>query len=164
MALDLTDFAFSFSHAIVRVNDRQFTDIEGVSISQPLTEGAVYGTNVAPLKRSVGQLALGRGSLKFSDMGEAFDFFSALGAQPFMALWQLNYVMTKSGGTLRSIDCTACRILDVGVDHQAGSGALGMTYPFSFMKVKLNGIDLTLDPKTLIQAGLSLAQNLTNLL
>jgi hypothetical protein len=83
MAVELVQYAYSFSHAIVTANERQYTDISAVSISQELTESAVYGTDIRPMKRSVGQLSMGRGQLTFSDMGEAIDFYKALGDEPF---------------------------------------------------------------------------------
>lgn len=164
MGLDLNGFAYSFSHAIVRVNERQFTDISAVSINQELQEAAVYGTDMRPLKRSVGQLQMGRGQLTFSDMGEAVDFFTALGDQPFLAIWDLSYQLVKTDGDLRSIDCVACRLTSLGVEHQAGADALGISYPFSFMAAKINGRDLVLSPKALLQAGINIAQNIANLL
>lgn len=164
MALDYTGFAFSFSHAIVRVNERQFSDISAVSINQELNESAVYGTDMRPLKRSVGQLQMGRGQLTFSDMGEAVDFFAALGDQPFLAIWEFSYQLVKTDGSLRSIDCVACRLTSLGIEHSAGAEALGMTYPFSFMAAKVDGRDLVLSPKALLQAGINIAQNVANLL
>jgi hypothetical protein len=164
MALDLVGFAYSFSHAIVRVNERQFTDVSAVSISQELTEAAVYGTDARPMKRSVGQLSMGQGQLTFSDMGEATDFFATLGDEPFMALWALDYALTKPDGSFRSVECLSCRLTSFGIEHQAGGDALGMNFPFSFLQVKVDGRDLVMSPKSLIQAGLNVAQNLVNLL
>ncbi len=146
------------------VNERQFTDISGVSINQELTESAIYGTDARPLKRSVGQLSLGQGQLRFSDMGEAIDFFKALGDEPFMALWSFDYSLTKTDGTFRSIECRSCRITSLGIEHEAGTEGLGMTYPFSFLQVKIDGVDLVLSPKKLLQTALSIGQNLANLL
>lgn len=165
MALNLSQFAYSFSHAAVTVNGRQFTAISAVNISQDLKEGAVYGTDVRPLARSVGQLDLGKGQLTFSDMGEARDFYKALGAQPFLALWELTYALSQPDGAgVVSVDCKSCRITSVGIQHSAQAEALGMTFPFSFLQVKIDGVDAAFDPKTIIQAGLSIAQSLTNLL
>lgn len=164
MALDLSSFAYSFSHAVIKVNDRQYSDVSAVSISQDLSEAAVYGTDVRPLKRSVGQLSLGKGSFTFSDMGEAIDFYRALGDQPFLALWSLDYSLSKTDGSFRTIECRSCRLTSLGIDHSAGADALGMTYPFSFLQCRVDGVDLVLSPKALIQAGLSIGQNLANLL
>jgi hypothetical protein len=164
MAIELGGYAYSFSHAIVRANERQFTDISAVSINQELTESAVYGTDARPLKRSVGQLSLGKGQLTFSDMGEAVDFFKALGDQPLMALWSLSYQLVKPDGSLRSIECASCRLTGFGIEHSAGADALGMTYPFSFLAVQVDGRDLVLSPKALLQAGINIAQNVVNLL
>lgn len=165
MALNLAQYAYSFSHATLTVNGRQFTDISSVAISQDLREGAVYGTDVRPLKRSVGQLEMGKGTLTFSDFGEATDFYKALGDAPFMALWELNYVLAQpNGAAVKSIDCLSCRLTSFAVQHSANSEALGMSFPFSFLAAKVDGVDLALSPKALLQAGLSIAQNLANLL
>jgi hypothetical protein len=174
LALDLERYAYSFSHAIVRVNERQFTDITNVQISQDLTESAVYGTDMRPLKRSVGQLSMGQGQLQFSDMGEAGDFFFALGgqsgtlqsssSQPFMATWSLTYQLARPPADVREIECLSCRILKFGIDHSAGAEALGCTVPFSFLAMKVDGREFALDPKSLLQKGLNVGQALVNLL
>jgi hypothetical protein len=39
-----------------------------------------------------------------------------------------------------------------------------MTFPFSFLQVKVDGQDLVLSPKSILQAGLNIGQNLVNLL
>jgi len=155
MAQDLLGFAFSFSHAIVRVNERQFQGISAVSVSQDVNEAAVYGTDARPLKRSVGQLQLGRGSLTFGDMGEARDFYTALGDQPLMSIFQLAYQLTKPDGSTISVDCVSCRLTSVSLDHQAGAEALGMTFPFSFMAMKIDGVDGFLSPQGIFNLGLN---------
>ncbi len=157
MATDLFGFAYSFSHAIVRVNERQFTDIRAVTASQEVNEAAVYGTDARPLKRSVGQLQMGRGQLTFSDMGEAVDFYSALGDQPMMQPFQLTYQLTKPNGDAITIECISCRLTATTLDHSAGADALGMAFPFSFMKMQINGVDGILSPQGIFNLGLNLA-------
>lgn len=164
MAYDLQNYAFSFSHAIVRVDERQFVGLRSVSISQDLTESVIYGTDSRPLKRTVGQLQIGRGGLVFSDYQEGTDFFGALGASPFTRLWTLDYALQREDGTTRSIECQGCRLLSLGVEHQNGSDGLEVAYSFSFMAMRVDGIDTVLSPKALLQAGLNIAQNLVNLL
>ncbi len=162
--LALESYAYSFSHALIRANERQFTDISAVSINQDLSESAVYGTDARPLKRSVGQLSMGRGQLTFAEMGEAVDFFKALGDEPFKAIWALSYQLVREDGSSRSIDCVSCRLTGLGIEHASNADALQMTYPFSFLQVKIDGKDLLLSPKALLQTGLNIAQNLANLL
>jgi hypothetical protein len=164
MSINLTEYAYSFSHAIVRVNERQFTAVSGVSINQELSESAVYGTDARPLKRSVGQLSLGKGQLTFSEMGEAVDFFKALGGQPLMAIFALSYQLVLPSGSARSVECSGCRLTGFGIEHSAGADALGMSYPFSFLNVQVDGRDLVLSPKALLQAGVNIAQNVINLI
>jgi hypothetical protein len=164
VALDLQNYAFSFSHAIVRVNDRQFIGVRSVNISQDLTESVIYGTDSRPLKRTVGQLQIGRGNLAFSDYQEGTDFFKSLGLSPFTSLFTLDYTLQREDGTTRSIECQSCRLLSFGVEHENGADGLEIQYGFSFMAMKVDGIDFVLSPKALLQAGLSIAQNLVNLL
>lgn len=163
MSQDLTKFAYSFSHGIIRVDERQFTDIDNIALSQELTEAAVYGTDARPLKRSAGQFGLGQGQLKFSDMGEAGDFFFALGDDPFFKLFTVTYQLAR-GSDLREFEALGCRIVKLGIDHSAGAEAVSMVYPFSFLKLRVDGREFALDPKSLIQKGLNVAQALTNLL
>lgn len=164
MAIDHVNYAFSFAHAIVRVNERQFVGVRSVSVNQELSEAAIYGTDARPLKRSVGQLNLGRGQLVFSDYGEGTDFFQSLGSEPFKAIWALDYTLAREDGTTRSIECQACRLLGFGIEHESGPDGLAVTYPFSFMAMRVEGVDLVLSPKALAQAAVNVAQNLVNLL
>ena len=164
MAIDYANYAFSFSHAIVRVNERQFVGVQSVSVNQELTESAIYGTDVRPLKRSVGQLGMGRGQIVFSDYQEGTDFFKSLGSEPFKALWAFDYTLAREDGTTRSIECQSCRLLGFGVEHESGPDGLSITFPFSFMAMKVDGADLLLSPKALAQAAINIGQNLVNLL
>lgn len=164
MALDYTNYAFSFSHAIVRVDEKQFVGVKSVNVSQDLNESAIYGTDARPLKRSVGQLSLGKGQLEFSDYQEGIDFFKGLGSEPFKALWTLDYTLAREDGTTRSIECKACRLTGFGVEHESGPEGLAIKYPFSFMAMKVDGTDLFLSPKALVQAAIGIAKNLANLL
>jgi hypothetical protein len=164
MPLDYQNYSFSFAHALIKVNERQFVGVRSVSVSQDLTEGVVYGTDVRPLKRSVGQLGMGRGNLVFSDYQEGTDFFKSLGAEPFKALWTLDYTLAREDGTTRSIECQACRLVTFGIEHEAGPDGLEVQYGFSFMAMKVDGVDFVLSPKAIAQAAIGIAQNLVNLL
>lgn len=164
MSVELEKFAYSFAHGILRVNERQFTDVNNVTVSQELTEAAVYGTDYRPLKRSVGQLSLGSGQLQFSDMGEAGDFYTALGDDPFMSIFSVTWQLARPPADIREFEALGCRLTRVGVDHSAGAEALGAVAPFSFLKLKVDGREFALDPKSLIQKGLNVGQALANLL
>jgi hypothetical protein len=164
MPLDYQNYSFSFAHALIKVNERQFVGVRSVSVSQDLTEGVVYGTDVRPLKRSVGQLGIGRGSLTFSDYQEGTDFFKSLGSEPFKAIWTLDYTLAREDGTTRSIECQACRLVTFGIEHESGPDGLEVQYGFSFMAMKVDGVDFVLSPKAIAQAAIGIAQNLVNLL
>lgn len=164
MAVELEKFAYSFAHGILRVDERQFTDVSNVAINQELQEAAVYGTDFRPLKRSVGQLGLGQGQLMFSDMGEAADFWFALGEDPFMKIFSITWQLARPPADVREFEAQGCRLTRIGIDHSAGPEALGAAVPFSFLKLKVDGREFALDPKSLIQKGLNVAQALTNLL
>ncbi len=66
----------------------------------------------------------------------------------------------RTGALGASIACPA----GLGIEHASNADALQMTYPFSFLQVKIDGKDLLLSPKALLQTGLNIAQNLANLL
>jgi hypothetical protein len=159
---DTSEFAFSFSHGVVKVNDRQFTRIGNVRVNQEITESAVYGTARGPLGRSAGQLGIGSGLVKFSDYREGTDFLKFLGTDPMFKTWTLDYSLILESGTVRSIECQGCRILAIGVDHSSGPEALEVEYPFSFLSMKVDGLDVALSVGALAKLGVQLAQNLLN--
>lgn len=160
MAADLTNFAYSFSNAVITVGGRQFIGIKNVEANQELTDSAIYGTDARPIGRSVGQVQMGRGSLTFSDFGEGVDFYTSLGAQPFMSIWDLDYDLVRADGEVQSIVVGSCRLTGVGIQHEAGPDAVEISYPFSFLRYKMQGIDSILDPKRAINAAIDIAQNL----
>jgi hypothetical protein len=164
LAQDLTTFAYSFAHGILRVNERQFTDLSNVTVSQELVEAAVYGTDFRPLKRSLGQLQMGQGQLVFSELGEAIDFYDSLGQDTMSSIFSVTWQLARPPADVREFEALGCRLIRIGVDHSAGAEALSLVAPFSFLKLKYNGREFSLDPKSLIQKGLNVAQALTNLL
>jgi hypothetical protein len=139
---DHENFAFSFSHGTLKLNNKQYTGIGNVQLSQELEEAAVYGTSTKPLRRSAGQLQLGEGTITFSDLEEGQDFFTDLGNKPLMKLFSLDWTLTREDGKTRSIEALACRVTSFGVDHENGAEALGIEYPVSFMMMKVDGKEL----------------------
>lgn len=139
---DHEKFAYSFSHGVIKLKDRQFTAISNIKLDQQLEEAAVFGTSNKPLRRSAGQLQLGEGSVVFSDFEEASDFIDTLGDKPLSKLFPIDYALVREDGATRSIEALACRLTGFSVDHEQGSEALGLEYPISFMIMKVNGKEL----------------------
>lgn len=139
MGILYDEYAFSFSHAIIRARDRQYVGIRSVTLNQELTEAAIYGTDMRPLKRTVGQVQLGRGQLIFSDYEEGTDFFKNLGDSPLTQTFTLEYSLQKGDGTTRSIECRGCRLLGLGVEHENSAEALEINYTFSFLEMIVDG-------------------------
>lgn len=139
---DHENFAFSFSHGVLKLKNKQYTAIQSVSLDQKLEEAAVHGTSVAPLRRSAGQLQLGEGTIKFSDLEEGQDFFASLGDRPLMKLFAIDYTLTREDGATRSIEALSCRLTGFGIDHEQGAEALGIEYPVSFLMMKVDGKEL----------------------
>jgi hypothetical protein len=139
---DHEGFAFSFSHARIIANDKQYTCIASVSVNQELEEEFVFGSSNKPLRRTPGQLQGGAGTLMFSDFEEGNSFLTDLGDKPLLKLWSLDYSVVNEQGTVRSIECISCRLKAFNVDHEQGAGALQIEYPFSFMTMKVNGKEL----------------------
>lgn len=152
--VDLIRYAYSFSHGNVRANGKQFTGVGAVSINQSLDEQAVYGTEIKPIKRTVGQIKLGVGKLMFPDYDDGAEFFAHLSPSPLLTIWHLDYSLEREDGSVRSVSCISCRLTGFGLDHKAGPEAVGIEFPFSFMDVVFDGIPSALSPKTLARLAL----------
>lgn len=152
--VDFTGYAFSFSHAIITMDGVQYTGIKNISISQSLTESAVFGTSYKPLKRSAGQLGMGRGRITFSDYEESAEFFSSLGLAPFLSIFELSYVLNNPDGGLRVILCHSCRLKEFSINHEANGAPLTCEYPFSFLDMLIDGIPFSMSPQAIAKLGL----------
>lgn len=139
MAVDLEKYAFSFSHAIIKLQEVQFTGIKHVGFKQDIHREATYGTSRKPQKRSAGQLGLGEGTLTFSDLEEAMQFYTALGADPSLALFSVDCTLTNEAGQTRSFECLSCALTAFEADFEAGAEALHLDLPFDFMNLKIDG-------------------------
>jgi hypothetical protein len=144
MAVDYENYAFSFSHAIIKLNERQFTAISNVSFDQGVERSAVYGTDRKPLKRSAGQLQLGEGSVSFSDLEEGMEFYSALGTNPSAALFSCDVTFSNANGDTRSFELLSCALSGISGDFEQGADAMGIEFPFSFMAIKVDGSEFAL--------------------
>lgn len=139
MAVDLEQYAFSFQHAIIKLQDRQFDAISNISFSQDIERSAIYGTARAPLKRSVGQVSLGEATVTFSDLDEALTFYDALGDDPSLATFSADVTFANEVGRVRSFELLSCALGGISGDFEAGADAVGMEYPLSFMRIKIDG-------------------------
>jgi hypothetical protein len=137
---DQQDFAFSFVNAEITANGRIWTAITGVNAAQPTEEGEVRGTSAKPLKRTVGAMAMGEGTLTFSDEAERMDFIDALGDGYREKIWEFVYTLrSKKTGRLYKVECFSCRVLDNPIEHEEGADALGGDVVFSYMDHAING-------------------------
>lgn len=139
MALDLEKFAFSFSHGVIKLNGNQFTGIKHLAFKQEVHREATYGTNRKPQKRSAGQLGMGEGSITFSDLEEAMQFYTALGDDPTLALFSCECTLANEAGQVRQFECLSCVIAAFDADWEAGAEALSLDIPFEFMLLKVDG-------------------------
>lgn len=139
MSVDLEHYAYSFSHAIIKVADRQFTAISNVTFLQNIERSAVMGTLRKPLKRSAGQAQLGEGSLTFSDLKEAMGFYEALGDDPSSASFAVDFTLTNGPDT-DSFELLGCNVSSFSANFEAGADALGLEQAFTFLDLKINGV------------------------
>lgn len=139
---DHTGFAYSFSHARIVLNGKQYLAISNVQANVPLEEGAVFGASNKPLRRTPGQLQMGEGNVTFSDYEQANEFISDLGDKPLLKIWDMDYTLVDESGKVRSVECIACRLTAFNLDHEQGAEALTLELPFSFMTAKVNGKEL----------------------
>ena len=142
MAVDLQAFAYSFSHGIIKFDDVQYTGISNISGDQAVDRSAVYGTGRAPQAKSAGQIGLGEGSVTFSDLKEGFQFYEALAAaakNAAVAVFSCAYGLEKDQGAVISFGMLGCSLTSLSFDHENGADALGVEFPFDFLRLKVNG-------------------------
>jgi len=137
---DTEKYAFSFSHAIIKANDKQYAAISNVSLKQDIDRSAVYGTSRKPLKRSAGQLQMGEGTITFSDVDQGMQFISDLGDDPSLATFSVEVTLSNTQtGQVRSYEAVSCSLSGLGVNFEQGADALQLEVPFDFMLLKIDG-------------------------
>jgi hypothetical protein len=136
---DHEGFAYSFSHATIRVVDRIFTAVSNVTFDQSIDRAAVYGTDRRPLKLSAGQLGVGEGNISFSDLQEAMGFYDALGDNPSAQRFTSEVVFTNDAGLVNSFELGGCVVSGLGGDFAAGPDPIGLEVPFQYLEAKVNG-------------------------
>jgi hypothetical protein len=137
---DIEKYAFSFSHAIIKANDKQYSAISNVSLNQEIDRSAIYGTSRNPLKRSAGQLQLGEGSLTFSDVEQGMQFIADLGDDPSLATFSVDVTLSNTQtGQVRSYEALSCSLSGLSVNFETGADALSLEIPFDFMRLKVDG-------------------------
>jgi hypothetical protein len=136
---DTGALGYSLSRAEVTLNGAIYTAITSVSIDQPTEEGIIEGTMPVPLGRSAGTMGLGEGTITFSDEESRMEFIDGLGDGFRDVIWGLSYILRKTDGTTKKIECIGCRVLSNPIDHAKGADALGGDIGFSFMNHKING-------------------------
>lgn len=139
MAVDLQNYAFSFSHATIKLKDKQYTAIKGIDFKQDVDRAAVYGTNRAPLKMSAGQLKLGDANVNFSDLEEAMTFYSDLGDDPSLAIFAVDFTVSNEAGQVRSFELLGCSLGGFSAKFEQGADALGLEMPIQFLRLKVDG-------------------------
>ena len=145
MAIDAENYAFSFSHAIITANGTQYTGIDSVAASQSIDRGVVRGTSRKPQKRAAGELAIGEGTINFSDLKEFHEFYGGLGDDPSKATFAVFVVLENEAGDTVSYEYIGCALNGLNMSFEAGADALSSEVPFSFLAVKVDGREFARD-------------------
>ena len=132
-------FAYGFQRAELTLQGVIYTGISSVEIDQPTEEGAVMGTRPYPLKRTMGQMEMGEGTITFSDEGERQRFIDGLGNAYREKVFSLTWLLTAPNTPAIKKECIGCRVLSDPTSHESGTDALGGDITFSFMYCKTNG-------------------------
>lgn len=137
-------FAFSFGRGELDLDGKIYTRIENIACSQPIEEGVIFGSSLAPIDRTEGQQQIGDGTIEFSDIEEAASFLDRLGEAPegrLMKIFQASWVLRhpRDDSRIIKVECRGCRLLDWELDASQGPDGIPMVLPFSFMKRLLNG-------------------------
>jgi hypothetical protein len=140
--VDLESYAFSFQHGIIKLRDKQYTALSNVGGNQGIERSAVYGTSAKPLKRSAGQAQLGEGTVTFSDLKEALEFYADLGTNPSAVNFNVDATFANPNGDTASIEYIGCNISGFNSAFENGSDALTLEVPFTYMMTRINGVDL----------------------
>lgn len=136
---DTEGLAYSFARAELSLGRKIFTAIGNVEIDQPTVEGAVMGTRAFPLRRTLGQMELGVGTVNFTDESERMDFLTTLGPAFREVKWELAWLLNSPGMPMVKIIAVSCRVLSNPIAHAQGEDALGGDIGFSFMYHTVNG-------------------------
>lgn len=137
---DFENFAYMFGRAELKLGPDIFTAVTNVSFDQPTTEGEVRGTKPWPLARTEGTMAMGAGTVTFSDEAERAKFLKKLGPGYRSKIWKLNWTLVSPGRDPVKMTCIGCRVLANPVAHGEGTDALGGDVAFSFGSHLINGM------------------------
>ncbi len=147
MAVDLNKHTLSFSHGIVKLNDKQYTAISSISGSQSVDRSAVYGTGRSPMGKSQGQIGLGEGSLTFSDVAEGHEFLAdlqAIATDASLAIFACEYTLDDGAGNVHSYELLGCSLTEFNFDFENGADALSLEMPFDFLRMKIDGAEFAI--------------------
>jgi len=144
-APDVENFAYNFSRAEITLNGRIFSAISNISHNQALEEGEIRGTKAYVIKRTRGAVGLGEGTIEFSDFEEAIQFIEELGDGWAEKVFTSTIVYSAPNKQPLKYELTGCRLLDHEVDHEEGAEGLPASFPFSFMRRKINGKEMLLE-------------------
>jgi hypothetical protein len=140
MATNFTDFAFSFSHAVIVLNDVQYDAISNVTDTQPIERAGVGGTSRAPLAKSAGRVGLGEGTITWSDVSQARAFIGSLGDVASLAMFDIKITLVnEQSGATREKLLQGCSIVDFEENHEDGADALGAEMSFDFLRRIIDG-------------------------
>jgi hypothetical protein len=82
---------------------------------------------------------MGDGSVTFSDLEEAMQFYDDLGDDPSLALFSVDVTLSNEAGQVRSFECLSCALSGFAANFEAGADALSLELPFDFLRLKVNG-------------------------
>lgn len=136
---DTEGFAYEFERAELTMNDKTYVAISNVSISQPTTRGATFGTRPFPIRQGKGRMDHGTGSIEWSDIGERNQFIADLGEAWREKEFTVTWVLTAEGKPPQKKAAFGCMLTDEPDDHEGGSEGLGGGTEFTFMRHTING-------------------------
>ena len=156
---DQSSFGYSFAGAEIRVAGTIYPSIGSLKHAQKLEEGIFHGAGVAPLGRTIGQLSVGEGSMKFNDLADAMAFCHQLSAGGlYTTIFNIAASYTAPSRPTLTVVLKQCRILDFPIDSEAGADAIASEVPFSFLNRTINGAE------QLLNIGLPIANKLLPIL
>ena len=145
MSSSLSGFAYSFSHAIIKFDDKQYTGLKSIKFSQDVDRAVTRGASRKPEKKTEGELQLGDGTASFSDLSDAMRFLKALGKNPSGKMFAIDATFANtSTGETASFEMLGCSLSGFEASFEQGADAMGLDIPFDFMMLKIDGVEFGL--------------------
>jgi len=137
---DTENFAYNFNRAELNLDGTIYVAISNVTFDQATTSAGVYGTRPFPLYVTEGNVAVGAGTITFSEEEDRIRFIESLGNNFRQKRWTLTWILSSPNRPNITLTCKGCRVLSTPFAHAQGDDALGGDITFDALTHTVNGL------------------------